>query len=357
MPNTTETVLVATVHDPRWTAVVARNPEADGTFFYAVRTTGVYCRPSCGARTPLPQNVEFYAAGAAAEQAGYRPCKRCRPDQPSRTEQHAAMVANVCRMIEQAERVLRLGELAQQAGMSPYHLQRIFKATTGLTPKEYGAAHRARRVRAELERSGTITEAIYEAGFSSSGRFYEKSNGTLGMTPTSFRAGGANTEIRFAIGECSLGSILVAATGRGVCAILLGDDPDQLLHNLQERFKHASLIGGDAEFDHLVGSVIGFVEAPGRGIDLPLDLRGTVFQQRVWQALREIPPGETASYAEIAQRIGFPTAVRGVAGACAANRLAVVIPCHRVVRSDGGISGYRWGIERKRALLDREKKR
>jgi len=209
-------------------------------------------------------------------------------------------------------------------------------------------------MRTELERSSTVTEAIYSAGYSSNGRFYEKSNQVLGMTPTNYRAGGANTEIRFAIGECSLGSILVAASRRGVCAILLGDDPDALARDLQDRFPRADLIGGDARFEQLVAKVVAFVEAPGLGLDLPLDVRGTAFQQRVWQALREIPAGATVSYAEIAKRIGAPKAVRAVAQACAANALAVAIPCHRVVRNDGGLSGYRWGVDRKRALLDRE---
>lgn len=347
---------IAIASDPRWAAVFARDREADGTFFYAVRTTGVYCRPSCGARTAKPENVEFYMTAADAVQAGYRPCKRCKPDQPTVAGQHALLVADLCRLIENAGQIPTLEELAQHAGMSPHHLHRVFKSATGLTPRGYAAAHRCRRVREELERGDTITGAIYEAGYNSSGRFYESSNQLLGMTPTNFRDGGAHTEIRFAIGECSLGSILVAASDRGVCSILLGDDPDELLRDLQDRFPRAGLIGGDAGFEQLVARVVGFVEEPGLGLDLPLDLRGTAFQQRVWQALREIPPGETASYTEIARRIGSPKAVRGVANACAANAVAVAIPCHRVVRSDGGLSGYRWGVERKRALLDREAK-
>jgi AraC family transcriptional regulator of adaptative response/methylated-DNA-[protein]-cysteine methyltransferase len=230
----------------------------------------------------------------------------------------------------------------------------VFKAATGLTPKAYALAHRAKRVRNELDRSDTVTAAIFDAGYNSNGRFYETSDGLLGMTPSSYRAGGANTEIRFAVGECSLGSILVAASARGVCAILLGDDPDALARDLQDRFPRANLIGGDKQFEQIVAKVVGFVEAPGLGLDLPLDVRGTAFQQRVWQALRKIPAGSTASYTEIAKRIGSPNAVRAVAQACAANALAVAIPCHRVVRNDGALSGYRWGVERKRALLDRE---
>lgn len=350
------TPATAAIDDPRWGAVVARDPGADGTFFYSVRTTGVYCRPSCGARTPKPEHVEFHGTAADAERAGFRPCRRCRPDQPSLAERQAVLVADVCRRIESAEQPPPLAELARHAGVSPHHLHRIFKAVTGLTPKGYAAAHRARRVRTELEGSGSVTEAIYQAGYNSNGRFYEESNQLLGMTPTNYRAGGTSMEIRFAVGECSLGSILVATSQRGVCAILLGDDPDALVRNLQDRFPRASLIGGDARFEELVATVVGFVEAPRLGLDLPFDLRGTVFQQRVWQALREIPPGETASYAEIAERIGSPKAARGVAQACAANPLAVAIPCHRVVRTDGGLSGYRWGVERKRLLLEREAK-
>jgi len=238
--------------------------------------------------------------------------------------------------------------------MSPYHFHRVFKGVTGLTPKAYAAAHRARRVRAELTHSQTVTEAIFDAGFNSGGRFYATSDELLGMTPTDYRAGGARADIRFAVGECSLGSILVARSEKGVCAILLGDDPEQLTRDLQDRFARANLIGGDREFERLVAKIVGFVEAPAIGLDLPLDVRGTAFQQRVWQALRKIPAGSTASYSDIAQRIGAPKAVRAVAQACAANNIAIAIPCHRVVRNDGALSGYRWGVERKRALLARE---
>lgn len=357
MITKTETRAAATVGDPRWAAVVARDATADGQFFYSVKTTGVYCRPSCAARPARPENVEFHLSAADAERAGFRPCKRCRPDQPPLAVQHAARVAALCRFIENAEQVPNLEELAKRAEMSTFHLHRVFKAVTGLTPKAYATAHRAKRLRAELGRSDTVTEAIYDAGYNSNGRFYENANQVLGMTPTRYRSGGANTGIRFAIGECSLGAILVAASELGVCAILMGDDPDALARDLQDRFPRADLIGGDAGFEQLVAKVVGFVEAPGLGLDLPLDVRGTAFQQRVWQALREIPAGNTVSYSEIAQRVGAPKAVRAVAGACAANALAVAIPCHRVVRNDGGLSGYRWGVERKRALLEREANR
>jgi AraC family transcriptional regulator of adaptative response/methylated-DNA-[protein]-cysteine methyltransferase len=345
---------IATEQNPRWARVLARDRSMDGQFYYSVATTGIYCRPSCPSRTATPKNVSFHDSIADAEAAGFRPCKRCKPDQPSADVQNAEIVARVCRLIEQAEEIPPLGELAKAAGLSPGYFHRLFKAITGVTPKHYAAAHRAGKVRDELGRSDTVTEAIYSAGFNSSGRFYETSDEMLGMTPTDYRAGGANAEIRFAVGECSLGSILVAKSEKGVCAILLGDDPDMLVRDLQDRFPRARLTGGDAEFEGLVACVVGFIEAPGLGLDLPLDVRGTAFQQRVWAALREIPAGTTATYADIARKIGAPKSVRAVAGACAANALAVAIPCHRVVKSDGALSGYRWGVERKRVLIDRE---
>jgi AraC family transcriptional regulator of adaptative response/methylated-DNA-[protein]-cysteine methyltransferase len=350
-----EPIGVPTERDPRWQAVVARDRAADGTFVYAVRSTGVYCRPSCPSRRARVENVAFYPSGAAAERAGFRACKRCRPTEAGLAERNAAMVADICRTIEAAEEPPALADLARRAGMSPFHFHRVFKAVTGLTPKAYASARRAERVRDELTRAdASVTSAIYGAGFNSNGRFYATANEMLGMTPTDYRAGGANADIRFAIGECSLGSILVACSGRGVCAIILGDDPDQLARDLQDRFPRANLIGGDADFERLIAKVVGFVEAPAIGLDLPLDVRGTAFQQRVWQALRDIPAGRTESYADVARRIGAPKAARAVAQACAANPLAVVIPCHRVVRNDGALSGYRWGVERKRALLARE---
>lgn len=354
MANRTELLAAATLNDPRWAAVAARDRAADGTFFYSVKTTGVYCRPSCGSRTPRPENVAFHATAADAERAGFRPCKRCRPDRASTDGPRDALIAELCRHIERADHVPGLEELARLAGLSPFHLHRVFKAATGVTPRQYAAAHRGRRVRAALDERRTVTEAIYDAGYNSSGRFYDNAAGLLGMTPTRYRAGGVDTEIRFAIGECSLGSILVAATGLGVCAILLGDDPDALARDLQDRFPRARLIGGDRDFERVVAAVVGFVEHPRLGLDLPLDIRGTAFQQRVWQALREIPPGRTTSYSDIARRIGAPRSVRAVAHAVASNRLAVAIPCHRVVRNDGALAGYRWGVERKRALIERE---
>lgn len=340
--------------DPRWAAVVARDAQADGQFYFSVSTTGVYCRPSCPARRARPEKVQFFATREEAELAGFRPCRRCRPDLPPLSEQQAAMVAEACRRIESADRELKLDDLATHAGMSKFHFHRIFKQVTGLTPKEYAAAQRERRVREAIASRTTVTQAIYEAGYGSNSRFYARSNEMLGMSPTDYRAGGANQKIRFAIGECSLGAILVAASEGGLCAIFLGDDPEALARELQDRFPRAQLVGGEGDFEQWVAQVVGFVEAPGIGLDLPLDVRGTAFQKRVWQALREIPAGQTATYREVAERIGAPKAVRAVGQACGANPLAVAIPCHRVVRTDGGLSGYHWGVERKRSLLDLE---
>jgi AraC family transcriptional regulator of adaptative response/methylated-DNA-[protein]-cysteine methyltransferase len=338
----------------RWDAVQRRDPQADGLFYYSVSSTGVYCRPSCGARPALRRNVAFHDNCADAEQAGFRACLRCKPDQPPLAERHAQAVAHACRLIEAAEEGLDLDSLAQSCGMSRFHFHRIFKAHTGITPKAYAAARRAQRLQQELAQAPSVTDAIYAAGFNSSGRFYAAADGVLGMSPKAFRAGGSGASIRFAIGACSLGAILVAATDKGICAILMGDDPELLARDLQDRFPQAELRGAEAEFEATVAKVVGFVESPGIGLDLPLDVRGTAFQQRVWQALRAIPPGSTVSYAELAERIGIPSGARAIAGACAANPVAVAIPCHRVVRQDGSISGYRWGVERKAALLKRE---
>jgi AraC family transcriptional regulator of adaptative response/methylated-DNA-[protein]-cysteine methyltransferase len=349
--------LTATGGDERlWQAVVDRDGSYDDRFCYSVATTGVYCRPSCAARLARRENVRFHATCAAAEAAGFRPCKRCKPDEPPRHETDAAMVAAACRLIEDAEEPPSLDALAGASGMSRYHFHRIFKSVAGVTPKAYAAAHRRKRVRDTLQGSSTVTAAIHEAGFNSVGRFYAGSDAALGMTPSDFRTGGTTAEIRFAVGQCSLGAILVAATAKGIALITLGDDPDKLIRDLEDRFPHAVLIGGDAAFEDTVAKVVGFVEQPRLGLALPLDVRGTAFQHRVWEALRRIPSGTTVSYSELAQRIGNPAAVRAVASACAANPVAVAIPCHRVVRNDGALSGYRWGVARKRALLDREAK-
>jgi len=337
--------------EARWQAVVARDKRADGGFWYSVATTGVYCRPGCGARLPRRENVAFYDTQDAAKQAGYRPCKRCRPDEADR---QATVVAEACRTIAQSETAPSLAELADAAGLSTFHFHRVFKAATGVTPKAYADAERARRVRDALDRTETVTQAIYDAGFNSNGRFYEAAPKRLGMTPTRYREGGTGETVRFAMGQTSLGAILVAATEKGIVAIQFADEPETLLKDLQDRFPKAELVGDDPDFGQMVVEVVGQVESPQQGVDLPLDVRGTAFQQRVWQALREIPVGTTESYADVAKRIGAPKAVRAVAGACAANDIAIAIPCHRVVRTDGSLSGYRWGVARKRALLDRE---
>ena len=323
----------STQQDPRWHSVVDRDSKADGKFFYSVKTTGVYCRPSCGARLARPENVQYHLTCEDAEKAGFRACKRCKPDQMGLAAENSLKISKVCRLIERSEQVLTLKHLAKQAEMSPFHFHRTFKSITGLTPTAYAKAHRNQRVRASLERSTTVTDAIYDAGFNSSGRFYETTNQVLGMTPTKFREGGSDTDIFFAIGKASLGSILVAQSNKGVCSILIGDE---------------------AGYEELVAKVVGLIEQPGTSLDLPLDIRGTAFQQRVWNALQQIPPGTTATYTEIAKKIGMPKAVRAVAQACGANALAVAIPCHRVIKNDGSLSGYRWGVDRKRALLERE---
>lgn len=341
--------------EARWQAIVGRDERADNCFVYAVRTTGVYCRPSATSRLPKRENVEFFDSADLAEKAGYRPSRRLQGDRTAVVSNRIALVREACRLIESSEDVPDLRKLAAQARLSPHYFHRVFKAETGLTPKAYAIACRARKVRDELGAAeGTVTDAIYGAGYNSSSRFYESSAQVLGMRAGEYRAGGAGVVIRFAVGECTLGSILVAQSERGVCAILLGDEPDALVRDLQDRFPKAELIGGDRAFERMVAEVVGVVEAPGTALNLPLDIQGTVFQQRVWEALREIPVGATVSYADLAERIGEPKAVRAVARACGANCLAVAIPCHRVVRRDGALSGYRWGVERKRELLRRE---
>jgi AraC family transcriptional regulator of adaptative response/methylated-DNA-[protein]-cysteine methyltransferase len=340
--------------DPRWGRIVSRDKTADGLLWYSVSTTGVYCRPSCPSRAANPKNVALHDTLQSARATGFRPCKRCNPEGLSLEHENAALVVKACRIIEESEEEPSLEELAEAVGRSASYFHRVFKAATGLTPKGYAAAARVKKVREGLESGNSVTETIYDARFNSSGRFYEKSTEMLGMTPTNYRSGGANEEIKFAVGQTSLGAILVASSKKGVASILLGDDPDKLVRNLQDRFPQARLIGADREYASLIARVVGFVENPHIGLDLPLDVRGTVFQRRVWQALQEVPVGKRVSYAEIARRIGSPNAVRAVAGACAANNLAVAIPCHRVVRNDGALSGYAWGVERKRALLDRE---
>ncbi len=355
MANAQTTHADAIVADPRWQRLTARDASADGAFVYAVETTGVYCRPACPSRLAKPENIRFFATPAAAEAAGFRPCKRCKPEARSRASVQAELVAAVCRHIEAAETPPTLADLAARAGISAYHLHRLFKVHTGVTPKAYAAAHRAERLRRELGTGGSVTGAIYDAGYSSSGRFYAEADAVLGMTPSRYRSGGAGTEIRFAVAQSSLGAVLAAESVRGICTIALGDDPEVLLEDFQGRFPAAVLVGDDAEFHKRVAQVVGLIEAPRTKCDLPLDIQGTAFQRRVWETLRRIPSGETRTYTQLAASIGAPGSVRAVARACATNAIAVAIPCHRIVRIDGGLAGYRWGIARKRALLDREK--
>jgi AraC family transcriptional regulator of adaptative response/methylated-DNA-[protein]-cysteine methyltransferase len=342
------------IDDARWTAVLSRDAAQDGRFWYGVLTTGVYCRPSCAARVKRRENVRFFADQDSAKQAGFRPCLRCKPDGASPQERRAALIAKTCRQIEEAETPPSLEFLAAEAGLSPFHFHRLFRQATGVTPKAYASAGRAARVRTELSGGAAVTTALYDAGFNASSRFYEAADRILGMRPSAYRDGGRDVEIRFAVAETNLGALLVAATEIGVCSIQFGEDPQALVEALQDRFPRARLIGADAAFEATVAQVVAYVERPNQDLSLPLDVAGTAFQERVWRALSAIPRGATASYADIAERIGQPRAVRAVAQACAANPTALAIPCHRVVRTDGSLSGYRWGVERKAALLQRE---
>lgn len=341
-------------NDARWDSLVRRDRAADGAFVYSVITTGVYCRPSCGARQPRQENVRFFTNAEEAERAGFRACKRCKPKGADPAAENSARVLELCRLIDRSGHTLSLQALAAQAGISRFHLHRTFKAVTGMTPGEYSAARRAARMRSSLQDSASVTEAIYQAGYSSSSRFYEEAGRVLGMKPTEFRAGGAKAEIAVAIGDSSLGKVLVAQTERGVCAVLLGDEQERLMLDLRRRFPKATLRPGSAEQQAMVVRVVALIERPASAVDLPLDIQGTAFQKRVWKALQAIQPGKRATYSEIAAAVKMPQGARAIAGACAANPLAVVVPCHRVVRKDGALSGYRWGIERKRTLLERE---
>ncbi|MBI3431909.1 MAG: bifunctional DNA-binding transcriptional regulator/O6-methylguanine-DNA methyltransferase Ada [Hydrogenophilales bacterium] len=343
--------------EQRWQAVVGRDPQADGEFVYAVRTTGVYCRPSCPSRAARRQNVAFFDTPALAAAAGYRPCKRCRPDAPSPQQERNERVLRACRTIEHSLSALSLAQLAQQAGMSPHHFQRVFKAVTGLSPKGYHKAVQARRVAASLQSAPSVTDAFYDAGFNSAGRFYEEAPALLGMSPGNYRKGGAGEHIRHAVAPCTLGWVIVAATRKGVCAIEFGESAQALEDRIRARFPQARFEPADAGFEQWIARVLEYIEQPRGVLDLPLDVQGTVFQRRVWQTLQAIPAGETASYGEIATRIGQPGAYRAVAHACAENVVAVAIPCHRAVRADGSLAGYRWGLARKAELLKRERKK
>lgn len=341
--------------DDRWAAVVARNADADDVFFYSVVTTGIYCRPSCPSRRPNRENVAFHNSAQEARQFGAMPCKRCKPDELSLRQKNLALITQACRSIENVEGFLNVDSLAKELAISRSYFQRLFKSYTGTTPKAYAKTVRAQLVHDELIKSTTITEAIYASGFSSNSRFYSEGNQMLGMTPTQYRKAGSNTVIKFAVGECELGSVLVATTDKGICSISLGDAPEPLLRELQDLFPRAELLGADPAFEQMVAQVIGYIDDPRDKFDLPLDIQGSIFQAKVWRALQDIPAGVTVSYSELASAIGKPTSARAVARACATNKIAVVIPCHRVVRLDGSLSGYRWGIERKRKLLAKER--
>lgn len=338
----------------RWEGLIRNAPDADGHYFYAVKTTGVYCRPTCPSRVPLRKNVIFFDTGTAAEEAGFRPCKRCQPSGTALEDEYAQKIAQACRFIEQADEGPSLETLAREVAMSKYHFHRLFVQVVGMTPKAYHKHLRAERLRGELARGNSVTQAIYEAGYSTNRQFYEEATQILGMRPQNYRDGGKRESICFALGECSLGSVLVASSLKGICALSLGDEPEKLIQELEMRFPHAELIGGDHHYEQLVARVIGFIESSQEHWNLPLDIRGTAFQRLVWQALQNVPPGSHISYKELATNVGCPKAFRAVASACAANHLAVAIPCHRVVRQDGSLSGYRWGVDRKRELLERE---
>ncbi len=336
-------------------AVRRRDWAFDGGFVYAVATTGVYCRPSCAARPARRENIRFFGTPEAAEREGYRACKRCRPDRFGEEPPDVAAVRRACAAIAAADDAPSLDALAAQAGLSRFHFHRVFKAVTGITPREFARAEREKRLHAALRDGGTVTEALYEAGYGSSSRLYEAAASRLGMTPGALKRGGAGETIDFAIVPTSLGHLLVAATEAGICSITLGDDAAALAEALRARFPAARLLRDDGEaLAQLVVRAAMLVERPGEAADLPLDIRGTAFQLRVWAQLRRIKAGETVSYTELARRVGQPKAVRAVASACARNELAVAIPCHRVLREDGGLGGYRWGLARKQALLNRE---
>jgi len=342
--------------DSRWQAVMERDPRADGAFFYAVSTTGVFCRPSCGARTPLRTNVSFYREASEARRAGFRACKRCKPETAAPQQRQMELVVDACRWIERAEREPSLGELSRALGFSPYHFSRVFKSLVGVTPKQYAIAHRSRIAAKNLKTSKDVTSAIYESGYGASSRFYASARRRHGMTATELRKGGEGIAIRIAFRDSSLGLVAVAATERGICAVLFGASQRELEADLKDRFPKAlvEVAESGSDFERWVEQTVDCLEGTSKARDLPLDVRGTAFQELVWRALREIPAGRTATYTEVAERIDRPNAARAVASACAANPAAVVIPCHRVVNAGGGLSGYRWGVDKKRRLLERE---
>lgn len=346
--------------DTRWRAVQQRVAALDGTFFYAVRTTGVYCRPSCPSRRPRRENVRFYDRAADAERAGYRPCRRCEPQAQTPTEPHLALIVAVCRYLEEPhETPPTLEHLAARFAMSPTHLQRSFTRIVGVSPRRYADAHRRTRLKARLKDAHSVTEALHDVGYGSSSSFYGKTGGALGMAPLAYRAGGEAMRIAYMVVPCRLGQLLVAATSRGVCAISLGDAEADLVAGLGREFPRAALLpAGDSaqagDPGMWVGALLAYLDGERTTPAVPLDIQATAFQRRVWDALRAIPYGGTRSYRQVAESLGQPGAARAVARACATNPVALAIPCHRVVREDGAPSGYRWGRERKEKLLAQE---
>jgi AraC family transcriptional regulator of adaptative response/methylated-DNA-[protein]-cysteine methyltransferase len=342
--------------DEAWRAVERRDPSFDGRFVYAVRSTRIYCRPSCPSRRPLRERVTFYAAVEAAEADGYRACKRCQPREELASAA-AVAVERARQIIEQhPDQVVTLGNLAAKVGMSPFHLQRTFKRLLGVSPREYQDALRVTRFKSRLRAGDTVSRATYEAGFGSSSRVYERSDNALGMTPAAYRRGGVGMRITYTIVDSPFGKLLVGATDRGVCAVALGDSEEALTRALRTDFPRAEIERGDEMHRDWVEEIVGHVGGGNLGLSVPLDVQGTAFQQQVWALLRKIPPGRTRSYSEIASELGNPRATRAVAQACASNPIAVVIPCHRIVRNDGALGGYKWGVGRKQTLLDRERK-
>jgi len=337
--------------DARWSAVLGRDTRYDGVFVFAVRTTGIYCRPGCPARRPKRENVIFFDSPHAAEGAGFRACLRCRPHEPAPNTQ---AVIRACALIERSETPPGLERLAEEAGLSRFHFHHMFKRQLGMTPKQYADALRHERARQALASGNSVTEAIYDAGYENPARFYQQAAVVLGMRPGDYKAGGRHQAIWYALTQSTLGRALIAGTARGLCAIFLGDQDDVLRVDLKARFPQARLIAADEGMAEWVARTIAYIDWPEGLFQLPLDVQGTAFQQKVWAALRDIPLGETATYAEVAQFVDRPSATRAVANACGANPVAVAVPCHRVCRADGGLGGYRWGVERKRLLLSRE---
>ncbi len=340
--------------DDRWNAVRENRSDADGLFYYAVITTGIYCRPSCRSKLPNRDNVEYFATCDDALAAGYRACKRCKPTTISKAREIEQIIIHACRIIEESETSIKLDDLATQVNLSPYHFHRLFKRTVGITPKQYASRHQSRRFQTNLMTSPSVTDAIFSSGYGSSGSAYDKTRDQLAMRPKAYRKGAAGVSITYGIAQCFLGWVIIAATDRGICAIEFGDDPEALPGQVQSRFPNAQLNKADVGFKTLIQEVVDFIESPKDSFRVPVDIQGTAFQQQVWEVLRQIRPGQTMSYTDVAERLGKPNAVRAVASACAANKLAVVVPCHRVISKAGKAGGYRWGAERKEKLLESE---